>query len=377
MTFSKKNNIKRFGLDDKELSLISSLRRKIKEKDFHERDILALLLLLRQYSASHSPVYELANFINHREKVQGHIKDYLYEAKKTLDDAKQKGAGRQLVFRELFTVKDVQNSFNSTFSQLDLEDLTLQDAEDVLLCIMSLLQDVRILHNDEEIGKLTLVRTKSEIQLRGNIRIQNEDFPFSPLIVPNHYCDGPRGEEPQPFSGLVEARCINGALKLCPINLKALTQKDVDWLYQWLCHEENLFTNRTAIFLTAQGLLAIATPFFYRTSQDSNLLILFFVVGIVFGFAWLLESCRGKKNIKVLCGYLKGETLFNEVADKMWKPPLGIARRTNLIIFLSVVVTIVWIILLTFLLLTRLCDAGFFVGICLNIRKYMFILANL
>jgi hypothetical protein len=64
-------------MDSKERFLVDELCRRITQQIFHERDILALLILLRGHSAAKSPVRELADFIAHREKTLGKIKEYV------------------------------------------------------------------------------------------------------------------------------------------------------------------------------------------------------------------------------------------------------------------------------------------------------------
>jgi hypothetical protein len=55
-------------MDSKERLLVDELCRRITQQIFHERDVLALLILLRGHSAAKAPVRELADFIAHREK---------------------------------------------------------------------------------------------------------------------------------------------------------------------------------------------------------------------------------------------------------------------------------------------------------------------
>ena len=64
-------------VDAKEKFLVDELCRRIREQKFHERDVLALLILLRGHSAAESPVRELADFIAHREKERGALKKYV------------------------------------------------------------------------------------------------------------------------------------------------------------------------------------------------------------------------------------------------------------------------------------------------------------
>jgi hypothetical protein len=65
-------------MDAKEHLLAGDLYRRIRAHTFHERDVLAFLILLRPYSVAGSPVRELSNFVAHREKDRGSLKTYVH-----------------------------------------------------------------------------------------------------------------------------------------------------------------------------------------------------------------------------------------------------------------------------------------------------------
>jgi hypothetical protein len=58
-------------MDSKEKFLVDEPCRRITQQTFHERDVLAPLILLREHSTAESPVREFADFIAHREKDRG------------------------------------------------------------------------------------------------------------------------------------------------------------------------------------------------------------------------------------------------------------------------------------------------------------------
>jgi hypothetical protein len=65
-------------MDAKEELLVGDLYRRIRSHTFHERVVLALLILLRPYSVANSPVRELSDFVAHREKDRGALKTYVH-----------------------------------------------------------------------------------------------------------------------------------------------------------------------------------------------------------------------------------------------------------------------------------------------------------
>src|SRR5262245_13816243 len=58
-------------MDAKEFRLVSELHTRISRATFHERDVLALLILMRPRTDDNSPARELSDFVAHREKDRG------------------------------------------------------------------------------------------------------------------------------------------------------------------------------------------------------------------------------------------------------------------------------------------------------------------
>ena len=65
-------------MDAKEKVLVADLYKRIATRTFHERDVLALLILLREHAPKGSPVGELSDFVAHREKDRGSLKTYVH-----------------------------------------------------------------------------------------------------------------------------------------------------------------------------------------------------------------------------------------------------------------------------------------------------------
>jgi len=140
-------------MDSKEKFLVDELCRRITEQKFHERDVLALLILLRGHSAVESPVRELADFIAHREKDRGALKKYVQHVV-AYGQALANGTAAQLKIDPVFTAAAFRDSLNSVLAGLSIRVFPKERTDDVLACTMSLLQDVRLIHEKREIGRL-------------------------------------------------------------------------------------------------------------------------------------------------------------------------------------------------------------------------------
>jgi hypothetical protein len=203
-------------VDEKERSLIRAQRDRIAAGTFGEADVFFLLTLLRPVTAAGTAAHEIANFIAHREKDRGAIRDYLWRTKQTLDSL-GKVAGI-LEIKPVFERAGVGTSLNRALESAGVMPLADGQIDQVLVCVISLLQHVRIVNRGGvAIGELVLARTASEVLLLGKVHVQSKvDAVFPVLVAPNHYVPGPPGETPE-FLPLVEATVSAGHLILSPV----------------------------------------------------------------------------------------------------------------------------------------------------------------
>jgi hypothetical protein len=186
--------------------------------------VFSLLVLLRPLTSVGSAVYEFANFIAHREKDRGHIHAYLDRTKRLLDQlGKQSGV---LEIKPVFSKAEISHSINQVLQHIGLPSFEESHIDQILVCIMSLLQEVRILdRKGAELGRLILVHTASELQLLGEVWVLNKLYATFPvLIAPNRYIPGPNGGTPMP-TVLVEVSVRDGKLRFIPV-AKATTGAD-------------------------------------------------------------------------------------------------------------------------------------------------------
>lgn len=211
-------------MDAKEERLIVEVHRRIKDCSFHERDILALLILLRPYAEIGSPVRELGDFVAHREKDRGALKNYIQHVVRYVEAIANRNAG-QAKIEAVHSSAAFHASLNVVLSALKLDGLAIYESDSVLVCVMSLLQDVRLFHNKDEIGRLGLYKYSNELWLCGMIEMPpflGIQVVFPALIVQNRYCPTCASGVPGHFPDLVEAKCDEGQLRLYLRNTEAV-----------------------------------------------------------------------------------------------------------------------------------------------------------
>jgi hypothetical protein len=214
------------GLDAKEKALVKEIRSKIIRRNYDEIDILALLILLRRYSSMRAATYEFANFVAHRERNRGSIYDYLIDGKNQVLRALKKPPGRP-EFRSVYTATDLKESLNEALSIIGVAHVDSFETNDILLCIICLLQDVRIIDKNDVIV-LQISWTANHIDLHGVVLIGDKFVSFPVLAVPNHHGNrlkgfehtvaksvvvrGRKHEEVRVLKNVISARCHNGDL---------------------------------------------------------------------------------------------------------------------------------------------------------------------
>ena len=202
-------------MDAKETHLVADLHELITSRLFHERDILGLLILLREHAADPSPVRELGDFVAHREKDRGALKKYVQHVAAYLEAAAKKKPA-QMKIESVHSRAAFRDSLNAVFARFGLPPLAADLTDDVLTCVMSLLQDVRLFHNRKEIGRLGLGRFNSELWLCAAVvePTKGVQVVFPALTVPNRYCSAGDVQRLGAFSGQLDARCTKGRLRL-------------------------------------------------------------------------------------------------------------------------------------------------------------------
>jgi hypothetical protein len=222
-------------VDGKHRALVKEIRSKIIRKKYDETDILGLLILLREYSSKGSATYEFANFAAHREKDRGRIYNYLVDGRKQVHRALNNQLSKQemdrpLGFGSVYSSTDLKDSLNDALSMIGVATVDSYETDNILLCIMCLLQDVRIVQGKVVIGVLDLCYTARHIQLYANSPIADKFVSFPVLHVPNRHNErlkefshtlaksvrirGRQHEEFRVLKNIISARCHKDHLAL-------------------------------------------------------------------------------------------------------------------------------------------------------------------
>jgi hypothetical protein len=220
------------AVDSKERALVKNIRLKMIRKEYDENDISQLLILLRRYSSRGSATREFADFIAHRERTQGVVYEYLLDGTKQINRGLNKQSPNDPLpkFGSVFSSDDLKDSLNQALSMIGIATVDHFETNGILLCIMCLLQEVRIVSRKKKdvIGVLNLIWSDTHIQLYGSTPLGNKFLAFPVLAVPNLHNNrlkefehtvaknfpGRQHNVTRILSNVISARCHNGALTL-------------------------------------------------------------------------------------------------------------------------------------------------------------------
>lgn len=202
-------------MDRKEGWQVSRLHAQIVQGTFSEEDVFALLMLLREYSAKGSPIRECADFIAHREKDRGQVFEYLERTKHVLDNLGKVSTVLQI--KPVFSLPEMKDCLDSCFVRFGLPSLGPQWVDRIMVCIISLLQDVRLVRRDgTPVGVLEVALSKTEVILLGKVRLDSKPVHvvFPALVATNDFIDIPGASVPIVLAGIAWAGCENGTMSL-------------------------------------------------------------------------------------------------------------------------------------------------------------------
>jgi hypothetical protein len=206
-------------MDKKEKSLIEYYVSKFLDNTFDEKDVYAFLILIRNQSKGIKCINELADFIAHRDKNKGFIKEYLQKTKYTLDNLGKINTVMEI--KEVFTFKEIKNGINKVLVDCGFNKLSNEKINDFITCLISILQHVRIYDNKKEIGRLYFAISKKQIILMGIVKVVQDgvkkgEAAFPVLTAKNNYIDIQKQDEydtPYLFKDdVIEVRNQNRAL---------------------------------------------------------------------------------------------------------------------------------------------------------------------
>ncbi|MEH7546022.1 hypothetical protein [Neobacillus vireti] len=179
-------------MDKKEQSLLHYYYEKLVGNTFDEKDLYGFLLVIRNQSKEIGSIQELSDFVMLRDQHQGYVKQYLFETKKKFESlGKTKSAFR---IEDVFSFKEIKNGLNKTLAAFGLEGLSNEQVNDFVTCLISVLQQVLIIEDDREIGKLYFALSNKQIILMAEIEVTQNLFKKTNAVFPvltanNSYVD--------------------------------------------------------------------------------------------------------------------------------------------------------------------------------------------
>ncbi|WP_342504760.1 hypothetical protein [Sporosarcina sp. FSL K6-2383] len=207
-------------MDKKQQQLMAYYYTKFTEQTFDEKDLYSFLMIVRNDVHDNNVIQEISNFLLQRENNTGYVKDYLEECKQIITHL-EKTKNRKKI-EDLFSFKEIRNSFNALFSSYGFDKLSNEIINDFILCIISLLQSVALVSGTlkKEVGHLSFAASSKEIFLMGNMKtLSNGRYipvTFPVLSVKNIYENiTPQDSNDTPYlfnDALIEVINVEGQL---------------------------------------------------------------------------------------------------------------------------------------------------------------------
>ncbi|KAA0966916.1 hypothetical protein FQ087_12080 [Sporosarcina sp. ANT_H38] len=205
-------------MDKKEQQLFAHYYNKFSERSFDEKDFYSFMMLVKEDAHGIESIKELANFIAQRENSTGYVSEYLEECKRIITNLGNGVKAKKI--EDIFSFKEIRNGFNTLFLKNGFEKLPMEIINDFILCIISLLQDVKLVSGNlnKVVGHLSFAVSSKEIFLMGNMKTLNKGryipVTFQVLSVKNSYeAVAPQDKNDTPYlfnEELIEVVNIDG-----------------------------------------------------------------------------------------------------------------------------------------------------------------------
>ena len=165
-------------MDIKEKFLIEKMHSTICSGNFHELDVLTLLILLRPHVEKKSHIMEFSDFVAHRERDRGLLQEFLKCFQCVLC-----GNSNNLNVKSVVTNKQIRDSFNEVFRKINLPEFSDELANQVTACIISLLQSVKITLPNSQTSNLAVGISSKHIELRGSGTVPAGHVVDLPILI--------------------------------------------------------------------------------------------------------------------------------------------------------------------------------------------------
>lgn len=169
-------------MDHKEKQLFAYYYKQFAERSFDEKDVLAFLLFTKKYAEANKVLNELGQFLVQREQMTGYVKSYFDHCQEIIQNL---GKGKKEKIENLFSFKEIRNHFNAFFVEQGLDKLSPDVINDIMLCLIALLQDVKLISRttNKKVGHLSFAASSKELFLMGNMRVLHKGR-FIPITFP-------------------------------------------------------------------------------------------------------------------------------------------------------------------------------------------------
>ncbi|MFL6517466.1 MAG: hypothetical protein ACJ8GL_05255 [Bacillus sp. (in: firmicutes)] len=178
-------------MDRKERTFINYYYEKLLDNRMDEKDVYAFLILLSNQSNGNSCLQELAGFVVSRGTKPGVVTEYLCETRnKFANLAKMNTA---LKIEEVFSFKEIKNGINQVLVDCGLKGISNEQVNDIIVCVISILQHVKITENGREIGQLFFAIASKQVMLMAEVEIvqngggKKTNVVFPVLTAKNNY----------------------------------------------------------------------------------------------------------------------------------------------------------------------------------------------
>ncbi|WP_338449451.1 hypothetical protein R4Z09_25290 [Niallia oryzisoli] len=208
-------------MDKKEQSLLNYYYSKLMDHTFDEKDVYPFFQLIRNRCNEIRSINELTDFAVQREQYTGFIKDYIFDMRRKFESlGKTKTALR---IEDVFSFKEIRSGVNKALEEWQLDGLSNEQMNDLVTCLISILQQIPIMDNGRDIGKLFFAISHKQIILMAEIEVSQNMFKKTNAVFPvltanNHYLDlkkQDRFDTPYLFADqVIEINCHEGKLEI-------------------------------------------------------------------------------------------------------------------------------------------------------------------
>lgn len=183
-------------MDHKERQLLLTLVSRLAGSTFEEMDVLTLFMLLRSHGSLPGPTREFGHFLVHRERDRGQFHAFLQgESQRSIGAVEDKTTdGRAFVawvMRQapLYEQGTILADVNVAATSLGLPHLPAVAADDLVACLISLLQGARLVDKAGVLmGHMVAAFNDERLVLFGQMRQTPPNEVLIPVMgVPNKY----------------------------------------------------------------------------------------------------------------------------------------------------------------------------------------------